>query len=93
MVDSLGDTLNRVSKGGEVSLLVRMIVSVSALSAFMNNTPSRRFFSRLCLLVCSFTGRENTDSHFFRVGGLLTLLIAILVIAIVPTIWPLSKPS
>ena len=30
---------------------------------------------------------------FVRVGGLLTLTMAILVIAIVPLLWPLAKPS
>jgi di/tricarboxylate transporter len=32
-------------------------------------------------------------ADFFRVGGLLTLSTAILVIFIVPLLWPLSKPS
>ncbi|HEY5778141.1 MAG TPA: SLC13 family permease, partial [Terrimicrobiaceae bacterium] len=38
VVNWLGDALDRVSKGGEASFLVRMVASVAGLSAFMNNT-------------------------------------------------------
>ena len=37
-IEWLGGALDRVSEGGEISLLGRIVASVSALSAFMNNT-------------------------------------------------------
>jgi di/tricarboxylate transporter len=38
VVDWLGGALDRVAQGGEASFLVKMVLSVSSLSAFMNNT-------------------------------------------------------
>ena len=38
VVDWLGDKLGKIARGGEISLLVYMMGSVSGLSAFMNNT-------------------------------------------------------
>jgi di/tricarboxylate transporter len=48
-------------------------------------------FEPSCLLV--YGPGKYRFADFFRVGGLLTLSTAILVIFIVPLLWPLSKPS
>lgn len=79
VVDWLGSALDRVSKGGETSFLVRMVASVSALSAFMNNTTVT------ALLLAPVTGivrrRKWSPSKFLMplafasiLGGTCTLI-------------------
>ncbi len=79
VVDWLGGALDRVSQGSEASFLVRMMASVSALSAFMNNTTVT------ALLLAPVTGivrrRKWSPSKFLMplafasiLGGTCTLI-------------------